>query len=171
MNPNKLYNRELRPPTVSLKRTIVNIAILLSTGFFTNSVIADSSTSVTSIQGGATWVKQGDNNYSYNNNGTTAEKRALLYSSEAFNSEDGFKLTFFYKTGSIGTLGSHQFSIGLLSDDTDLVNYTGSNPFGSDGSGYGVGINLTNNDGNRGINFANGSEVIPLDASGTRVQF
>ena len=171
MNMNKPDNKKHKPPTVFMKRRIVNTAILLSTVLFTHPVLADSSTSVTSIQGGATWIKLGDNNYSYNNNGTTAEKRAILYSSEAFNSEDGFKLTFFYKTGSIGTLGSHQFSIGLLSDDTDLANYTGSNPFGSDGSGYGVGINLTNNDGNRGINFANGSEVIPLDASGTRVQF
>ena len=100
---NKLGNKKHQPPTVFMKRTIVKSALLLSTVLFTHPVVADSSTSVTSIQGGATWIKQGDNNYSYNNNGTTAEKSALLYSSEAFNSEDGFKLTFFYKTGSIGT--------------------------------------------------------------------
>ena len=166
-----MKNRKCRPLAVSIKRSLVSSAVLLSIALLTNPAAADSSTSVTSIHGGATWVKNADNDFNYNNSGTSAGRKALLYSTESYSSEDGFKLTFYYKTGSIDTTGSHRFSVGLLSDDTDLASYSGANPFGNDGSAYGVGVNITNNNGNRGMNFANGSVVVPLDESGTRVQF
>ena len=169
---NRTSQATFRSLPVFMKRTIVSSAILFSLAYFANSAAADvSSFSVNEIKGGATWIGDGSNNFSYNNNGTVAERRALLYSSDTYNSETGFKLTFYYKTGALGSDGQHQFSIGLLSADADLASYSGTNPFGTDGSLYGVGINLTNNGANRGMNFSNGLNVIPLDESGTRVQF
>ncbi|TCS38988.1 Ig domain-containing protein [Reinekea marinisedimentorum] len=128
---------------------------------------------VVSVSGGATWVQDDSGDYVYDNNGTTYTKRAILYSAESFQSDSGFRLTVEYTTGTIADSAAHNFSFGLVSDETDLANYSGFNPFSAETSVYSLGVNLTAADGTdfRGLNFANATEVVSLDESGTRVQF
>ncbi|MGJ8677024.1 MAG: hypothetical protein ACSHX0_05875 [Akkermansiaceae bacterium] len=127
---------------------------------------------VTSMRAGATWTSQAEN-FVYDSNGTHFRNRALLYSEESIQSEDGFVITVEYTTGSIGNLAAHNLSFGLISDETNLYNYTGYNPFSANPSVYSIGVNITADNGvaNRGMNFADGNEVISLDQSGTNAQF
>jgi hypothetical protein len=129
---------------------------------------------VQSLRSGATWQEDLiSGGFTYNSNGTNYQNRALLYSSETFQSDDGFKLTIEYTTGSIGDSAAHNFSFGLISDETDLSHFDGFNPFKTDLSIYSIGANLTA-DGDataRGINFTRDGERTTLDQSGTRVQF
>ncbi|MBU2950925.1 T9SS type A sorting domain-containing protein [Tamlana agarivorans] len=128
---------------------------------------------INAIEGSATWTQSGNGDFVYDNNGAAATQRALLYSQNAYQSADGFKLTIEYTSGAIGDDESHNFSFGLISDETDLSNYSGFNPFKTDTSVYSVGVNLTT-DGDataRGLNFTNATQRITLDQSGTRTQF
>ncbi len=127
---------------------------------------------VRSIEGNATWIgNSGD--FVYDNNGTNSQNRALLYSTEAYQSKDGFRLTVEYTTGSVEDDESHNFSFGLISEDTDLATYTGLNPFRADQSVYSVGVNFTTDEDPtaRGINFTNGTQRITLGNYGARKQF
>ncbi|MGJ8744027.1 T9SS type A sorting domain-containing protein [Polaribacter sp.] len=132
-----------------------------------------SSNELLSIEGGATWASPSNGGFEYNNNGTNVQNRALLYSTSAYQSEDGFKLTIEYTTGSIEDVAGHNFSFGLISDETDLATYSGFNPFRAETSVYSVGANLTTNEDAtaRGLNFTNTTERVTLDESGTSVQF
>nr|AYC81238.1 GH107 fucanase [uncultured bacterium] len=133
-----------------------------------------SNVNVSSISGGANWQEGLQNGaFDYGNNGELASQRALLYSAESFQSNDGFRLTIEYQTGSISNLNSHNFSFGLISDDTDLASYQGNNPFAATQAVYSIGANLTSDNGTaaRGLNFTNGTQVQTLDESGTRIQF
>ncbi|MDO7172459.1 T9SS type A sorting domain-containing protein [Mariniflexile sp. AS56] len=132
-----------------------------------------SSNEIKSIEGGATWSNSSSGDFVYNNNGSNTQNRALLYSTSAYKSEDGFKLTIEYTTGSIGDIAGHNFSFGLISDETDLSTYTGFNPFRADESVYSIGVNLTTvgDETARGLNFTDGTERMTLDESGTRAQF
>ncbi|MGJ8762178.1 MAG: T9SS type A sorting domain-containing protein [Polaribacter sp.] len=125
------------------------------------------------IEGGATWNSTSSGVFEYNNNGTNIQNRALLYSTSSYQSEDGFKLTIEYTTGSIEDLVGHNFSFGLISDDTNLATYSGFNPFRADESVYSIGANLTTNEDAtaRGLNYTNTTERVTLDESGTRTQF
>ncbi|MDP5062632.1 MAG: Ig-like domain-containing protein [Maribacter sp.] len=78
-----------------------------------------------------------------------------------------------YTTGSVADDGAHNLSFGLISDVDDLSQYNGFNPFKSDNSLYGIGVNLTADDDatSRGLNFTNGNERITLHTSGLRHQF
>ncbi|MDO6739329.1 T9SS type A sorting domain-containing protein [Wenyingzhuangia sp. 2_MG-2023] len=128
---------------------------------------------VNSIEGGATWTKSASGDFVYNNNGTISSQRALVYSTDAYQSEDGFKLTVEYTTGSIEDNESHNFSFGLISNETNLSTYTGFNPFKAESSVYSIGANLTTDEDTtaRGLNFTNVIERTNLDESGTRAQF
>jgi hypothetical protein len=132
-----------------------------------------SSNEVVSIAGGAKWDSPATGSFEYNNNGTNAQNKALLYSTAAYQSDDGFKLTIEYTTGSIVDLPGHNFSFGLISDDTDLATFSGFNPFREETSVYSVGANVTTNGdaSARGLNFTNTLTQITLDQSGTRAQF
>ncbi|MGJ8673450.1 LamG domain-containing protein [Rubritalea sp.] len=125
-----------------------------------------------SINGGATWADDGLE-LSYDNNGTTSDNRAITYSTQTYQSKGGFKLTAYYTTNIIGNNEGHNFSIGLISDETDLSSYTGFNPFAADTSVYSLGINITTNNGvaARGVNFTDGATLTTLDSAGTNVQF
>lgn len=127
---------------------------------------------VNAISSGATWQNT-HGQYEYNNNGTQFQNRAVLYSTESFQSEDGFKLTIEYTTGSIEDDLGHNFSFGLISDETDLSAYSGFNPFRATPSVYSIGANLTTDEdaSARGLNFTNGTSRVTLDESGTRAQF
>ena len=131
-----------------------------------------SSYDVNSIEGGAIWTGSGAN-FLYNNNGIESTKRALVYSTNSYQSEDGFRLTIEYITGSVGKIEGHNFSFGLISDETDLATYSGFNPFGEDKTIYSLGANLTTNgsSNSRGLIFTDGTNNEILDTSGTRVQF
>ncbi|MGJ8692955.1 MAG: dockerin type I repeat-containing protein [Thalassotalea sp.] len=134
----------------------------------------NSSAILTSIEGGANWSEDSiAGAFNYNNNGELASHRAMIYSTESYQSNDGFRLTIEYKAGSLSNLNSHNFSFGLISDDTDLSSYHGSNPFAATQSVYSIGANLTSDNGTsaRGLNFTDGSKRVTLDESGTRVQF
>jgi hypothetical protein len=129
---------------------------------------------VVSIEGGATWASSSNRGFEYNNNGTTnAQNRALLYSTSAYQSEDGFKLTVEYTSESIDDITGHNFSFGLISNETDLSTYAGFNPFRANETVYSIGANLTTNEAAsaRGLNFTNSTERVTLDESGTRTQF
>lgn len=132
-----------------------------------------SSNEVLSIEGGATWDNASSGGFEYNNNGSNAQNRALFYSTSAYQSEDGFKLTIEYTAGSIEDIAGHNFSFGLISDETDLSTYAGFNPFKTTESVYSIGANLTSNEDAtaRGLNFTNITERVTLDESGTRAQF
>ena len=132
-----------------------------------------SSNELLSIEGGATWNSTSSGVFEYNNNGTNTQNRALLYSTSAYQSDEGFKLTIEYTTGSIEDIAGHNFSFGLLSDETDLFTYSGFNPFRAETSVYSIGANLTTNEDAtaRGLNFTNTTERVILDESGTRTQF
>ena len=129
---------------------------------------------VQSIQGGASWIKDpvsGD--IFYDNAGTVSTHRALLYSTDAYQSDDGFRLTIEYTTGSTADVEGHNLSFGLISDETVLSNYAGFNPFSTNTTVFSIGANLSTDEdpAARGLNFTNGTERITLDESGTRVQF
>ncbi|WP_066217786.1 galactose-binding domain-containing protein [Formosa haliotis] len=129
---------------------------------------------VNSVNGNATWQKdETSGDYVYNNGGTQYTRRAVMYSTESFQSNDGFILTVEYTTGTIDVAAAHNFSFGLISDEIDLASFTGFNPYKSDLSVYSIGANLTADDDAtaRGLNFTNGTERITLDESGTRTQF
>ena len=132
-----------------------------------------SSYNVKSIEGNATWeTTPTSGDFQYNNNGISSANKAILYSTEAFQAEDGFVLNVDYTTGSLQS-ESHNLSFGLISDETDLSTYAGTNPFKNEPTLYSIGVNITE-DGNtdfQGINFANGSSLSSLDQSGTRTQF
>ena len=116
---------------------------------------------VVSIEGGATWASSSNRGFEYNNNGTTnAQNRALLYSTSAYQSEDGFKLTIEYNTESIDAVLGHNFSFGLISSETDLSTYAGFNPFRANETVYSIGANLTTSDSNKTFLF----EVEIIDA-------
>lgn len=124
------------------------------------------------ISGGAQWVDSGLE-LTYDNSGTRFDNRAISYSTQSFQSDGGFKLTASFTTNSIGDSAAHNFSIGLISADTDLSTYDGFNPFKTDTSVYSLGVNITT-DGDataQGLNFTDGSARTTLDQSGTNVQF
>ena len=130
-----------------------------------------------SINGGAYWTNLGPDkkpgDLAYDNRSNNYDYRALMYSTQAFQSDGGFRLKVNYTTGNIGDSLGHNFSFGLISTDTDVTSYAGFNPFRSDTSVYSLGVNLTTDlDASaRGLNFTNGASSITLDQSGTNVQF
>ncbi|MGJ8677449.1 MAG: hypothetical protein ACSHX0_08020, partial [Akkermansiaceae bacterium] len=125
-----------------------------------------------SIQNGY-WSQDTDGDLVYNNSGTQFFKRAMAYSTDAQQSDSGFKLTAYYTTGSIGDVLAHNFSFGIISTDTDLSSYSGYNPFKTDTSVYSLGVNLTQNGDSfgQGLNFTDGSSRTTLDRSGDNIQF
>jgi hypothetical protein len=106
--------------------------------------------------------------------GTTFTRRALFYSENTFQSNEGFKLTVYYTTGSIGDVAAHNFSFGLISSDTDLSAYADYNPFKDSTTNiYSLGLNLTADIDTtaQGLNFTDGSICTTLDQAGDNVQF
>jgi hypothetical protein len=120
---------------------------------------------------GHSWTDDGD--ATFVTSGTSYTRRALLYSKSAYQSDDGFKLTVYYKTGSVGDRAAHNFSFGLFASDTPCSTYEGFNPFKTETSVYSLGVNLTSDGGTgaRGLNFTDGSTCTTLDKSGDNVQF
>ena len=123
---------------------------------------------------GARWIDNGEEAL-YDNGGEGDSNTAIMYSENSFNSETGFKLTVEYETNRIGRNGSHNLSFGLVSSETDLANYNGSNPFDSQRGIYSFGANITTGGRTaaRGLNFANGSNAPAtiLHTAGSRQQF
>ena len=105
--------------------------------------------------------------------GSESSRRGLVYSEQAFQSEDGLRLSVHYTTGTVDTTGGHQFSFGLISSETDLSSYTGGNAFGAETSLYSIGANLIAGDNvpSQGLNFSDGATQTSLDQSGTHAQF
>ena len=66
----------------------------------------------------ARWIDDGDATFS--SGGSEDWRRALLYSEQVYQSEDGLRLTVYYTTGSVGQEPAHQLSFGLISSDLDL---------------------------------------------------
>ncbi|WP_411826914.1 hypothetical protein [Luteolibacter sp. AS25] len=114
-----------------------------------------------------------DGNATFSTSGTSYTRRAILYSTNTFQSDTGFVMRVNFKTGSVGSSLAHNLSFGLISSETDLSTYTGFNPFRVDTSVYSIGANVTADGGTatRGLNFADQATVTTLDQSGTRVQF
>ncbi|MDB4345838.1 hypothetical protein OAA45_00770 [bacterium] len=130
-----------------------------------------------SINGGAWWTNLGpvaeSGDLTYKNRKQNFDYRALAYSTQAFQSDGGFRLKVHYTTGNIDSSLAHNFSFGLISTDTDPATYSGFNPFRADETVYSLGVNLTTHgDVNaRGLNFTDGVVRTTLDESGTNAQF
>ena len=138
-------------------------------GLATNSATGGGVVSVSNS--GAEWTDDGEAIFLAG--GAEASRRALLYSEQVFQSEDGLRLTVNYTTGSVGTIGAHQFSFGLVSSETNLASYVGDNPFGTELSLYSFGVNLTagNDVAAQGLNFTDGGTRTTLDQAGNHAQF
>ncbi|WP_372798777.1 right-handed parallel beta-helix repeat-containing protein, partial [Pontiella sp.] len=122
----------------------------------------------------ADWVQDtAGSNIVYDNYDSLYSRRALVYSTHAYQSAGGFRLTVGYTAGSVDADLSHNFSFGLISTDTDLSTYAGENPFRVEPGVYSLGVHLISNGGGtmQGLNFADGSSVSNLDLSGDHVQF
>jgi hypothetical protein len=124
-----------------------------------------------SISGGATWLF--DSVYSYDNSGTAHSNSSILYSTDSYLANGGFKLTIGYTTDSTDTTGAHMLGFGLVSDETNFESYTGGNPFFNQSDVYSLGVNVVaNGDGTvQGLNFTDGSVLTTLDTAGTNIQF
>ncbi|WPJ96413.1 PEP-CTERM sorting domain-containing protein [Coraliomargarita algicola] len=124
-----------------------------------------------SIAGTKSWADDGGLQY-VTGAGTNYKERALIYSSNSFQSTGGFELTVNYSQSSYG--GASAMAFGLLSDDTNFSSYNKYNPFLDDnGAGaqtpndsntYGFGVtnstgNLTFTDGANQTNLTTGSEL------------
>jgi len=119
------------------------------------------------IQGGANWSLTGNSHLTYDNSGTHHANRALIYSTEAHQSDSGLKLTVGYTTGSTDSENAHMFSFGLVSSETNLSTYSGENPFTEQHDVYSLGVSVVAN-GNgsvQGLNFIDGSGTPPSSKS------
>ena len=134
-----------------------------------------SPTGFRSIAGSAIWNKNSNSTiFSYDNQGTDGQNRALLYSKDSYQSDDGFKFTVSFTTASVASHVAHSFSFGIISNETDLSSYQGYNPFGQETSIHSLGINVVPNTSKgikSGIYFTNGTQATNLDQSGTRASF
>jgi len=134
-----------------------------------------SPTASRSIIGEAHWVKNTTSKLlSYDNKGTNKENRALLYSTESYQSEDGFKFTVSFTTASVASHTAHSFSFGLIREGTNLSSYQGYNPFGQETSIHSLGVNVVPNTSKgikSGVYFTDGAQATNLDQSGTRANF
>lgn len=118
------------------------------------------------------WIDDGD--LSYKTSGTQFQRRALVYSTNAWQSASGFTLVVFHTSSGIAGFAGCQFSFGLVNTNTDLSAYSEYNIFGTETNVYSIGANLTLNPSGglfQGLNFADGSSVTNLDVSGDNVQF
>ncbi|MEI6893007.1 MAG: hypothetical protein V5783_12690, partial [Pontiella sp.] len=130
-----------------------------------------------SIKGGAYWTDlefvDENEDFTYYNSGGNYDYRSLAYSTQAFQSKGGFRLTVNYTIGSISDSLAHNFSFGLIRADADLSTYSGFNPFKVETNVYSLGVNLTadGDDRAQGLTFTDGSACTTLDQSGDHVQF
>lgn len=119
----------------------------------------------------------GDNgNLSFLTSGTQFERRALVFSTNSFQSSGGFELTVEYTTAGINRVAGNRFSFGLVRDDTDLSQgtYNGFNPFQAETSLFSLGVNVQLHDPSgttRGLWFTDGTSATLLDQSGTNQEF
>jgi len=122
--------------------------------------------------GALKWIDNG-NGIITNSNRVNSGGGALLYSKESFTSSTGFVLTVSYKMNSLQSIKSNKLSFGLISNDSNISEYSGANPFMKDTSVYSIGANVTAHGGadQQGLHFSNQSKSSVLDQSGTRVQF
>jgi hypothetical protein len=132
---------------------------------------------INSINGGAYWTNlefaEAEDDLVYDNRSNNYDYRSVAYSTQAFLSDGGFRLSVEYTTGTIDDSLGHNFSFGLIGADTDLSTYAGFNPFSVDTNVYSLGVNVTAAQGvdSRGLNFTDGSVCTTLDQSGDNVQF
>ncbi|MFC5050394.1 hypothetical protein ACFPK9_07200 [Rubritalea spongiae] len=132
---------------------------------------------------GRTWLDNG--HLSFTTRNSHYRTRAIVYTENTWQSSTGFRVDLTYRILAVkGAIAGSTLSWGLISTETDLSKYgtggtkesaTGYNPFGADdpesSAIYGIGINALQSPGqNRGLNFINGSHVIPLHNSGQNAQ-
>lgn len=77
---------------------------------------------VVTVNGKGTWSLS-NGSYVYDNVKVNYNYSAIMYSSQVFQSDDGFRVKVNYTTGNIGSVLGHNFSFGLISTDTDLSTY------------------------------------------------
>lgn len=121
------------------------------------------------IDAPASWQENED--LVFVNNNANYQNRAIAYSTNTFQSAEGFTLVVFYTSDSVVASLQNRLSFGLVSTNTDLTAYSGFDPFAVDNSVYSIGAEVTAAGGNQGLNFTDGSSVTNLDASGDNVQF
>ena len=123
-----------------------------------------------STAGDAIWTTDAlTGNVEYDNAGGATSNGAILYSSDSYRSENGFRVSVYFETSSTNSRNNNEFSFGLVRDDGSLANPGSDNPFGSNSSVVSIGANITGNQ--RGIRFSDGSRSTLLDTAGTRVDF
>ncbi|WPJ96412.1 PEP-CTERM sorting domain-containing protein [Coraliomargarita algicola] len=109
-----------------------------------------------SIAGTKSWADDGNLQFVIGT-GSQYQQRAMAYSENGFQSDDGFELSVSYFYTSDG--GDSQISFGLVSDDTNLSTYAGFSPYTEDTSVYSFGVNTEN----KSLVFTNASSASILD--------
>ena len=120
----------------------------------------------------ATWEDTG--RIVFNPGNSNFRRRALVYSENAFQSDQGLNLTVRYNLDQVTPTAGHNLSFGLVRADTDLDSYGGFNPFREDTTTYSVGINLVgsgSDPASHGLTFSNGLNGRNLDQAGTNASF
>ena len=117
----------------------------------------------------AAWEENG--NLTFNAGGSATGRRAFAYSSQAFQSDTGFKLTAHYTLGNLADSGENSFSFGLVAADPSLAGYTGLNPIGQATTLDTFGVNLTKYLGKQGLISTTNGTTSFVDQSGTAAQF
>ena len=138
------------------------------------------------ISGGANWTNLASfaepGIWTYNNSGSQGNNAALLYTTDTFQSDTGFKLTVDYTLGSLLDGGSkNNLSFGFISTDTEPSEYDEQNPFGINSNVYSLGVNFVpdvlNPYGNgnvatpQGLIFTDSTSITTLDDSGSPTAF
>ena len=126
--------------------------------------------SATSLNGNATWVTDpASGDLVYDNGGASDSAAAVMYSTDSYRSENGFRMSVYFTTSSVGSASGNELAFGLVRDDGNLATPDSANPFGSDSSVFSIGANITGNQ--RGLRFSDRSDSTLLDGAGTRVNF
>ena len=125
---------------------------------------------VSSTNGDAIWaIDPPTGNLVYDNAEGSNSSSAVLYSSESYRSENGFRVSVFFETSSIGSARGNELSFGLVRDDGNLSSPGMDNPFGNNSSVISIGANVTGNQ--RGLRLSDGRQSTLLDTAGTRSNF
>ena len=137
----------------------------------TSRVLLDNVTyQVSSTNGDAIWaIDPSTGNIVYDNAEGSNSSSAVLYSLDSYQSENGFRVSVYFETSSIGSDRGNELSFGLVRDDGNLSSPGMDNPFGNNSSVVSIGASVAGNQ--RGLRFSDGRQSTLLDTAGTRIDF
>ncbi len=120
---------------------------------------------LSATNGGGNWAESGGS-VNYNNSGTSFNDSSLIYSSNSFQSDQGFELTVYYTASNTNTEGGRNiFGFGLMEDANSWTAAGDDSPVGELSDVYSIGVHVTQ-EIRRGLNFANGTTLTQLHSAG-----